>query len=275
MIGWLSEMLSHDFVRNALLGGSGIAVAAGLVGYLVVLRNQVFTGDALSHVAFTGTLAAFAAGVEPLLGLFLTTVVVAVAMALLGGTARSRDVAVGTVFAWVLGLGALFLRIYTTQRSAGNGSAGVTVLFGSMFALSAPNALVAVLVGAGVVMALLLIARPLLFASIDADVAAARGVPVRALGMAFLALAGVSVAESVQAVGALLSVGLMVTPAAAVYRVCSRPALAFALSALAALLCVWVGVVLGYAVQSVPPSVMVVAAAFLLYVLAHVVARPS
>ena len=188
VLDWIGDMLARDFVRHAFLGGTGIALAAGLVGYLVVLRNQVFTGDALSHVAFTGALAAFAAGVEPLLGLFGTTVIVALGMALLGGSARARDVVVGVVFAWVLGLGVLFLSIYTTSRSSTGGAAGVTVLFGSIYGLSLQQAVIALCVGIGVALLLGVVARPLLFASIDADVAASRGVPVRALSLLFLAL---------------------------------------------------------------------------------------
>jgi zinc/manganese transport system permease protein len=274
VIDWLQGMLSHDFVRHAFVGGTGIALAAGLVGYLMVLRNQVFTGDAMSHVAFTGALAAIAAGVEPLLGLFGTTVVAAVGMGLLGGTARGRDVVVGTVFAWVLGLGVLFLSIYTTSRSSANGLVGVTMLFGSIYGMSVRQAMIAALIGVGVAVVLLVVARPLLFASIDADVAASRGVPVRLLGLVFLALVGVTVAEAVQAVGALLSLGLMVTPAAAVQRVCTRPLIAFGLSAACAVLCLWLGLTLSYVWQRVPPSFMVVALAFAVYMCA-VAARPA
>jgi zinc/manganese transport system permease protein len=271
-VDWLQDMFSHDFIRHAFLAGTGTALASGLVGYLVVLRNQVFAGDALSHVAFTGTLAAFAAGVEPLIGLFGATVLVALGIGLLGGGARGRDVVIGTVFAWVLGLGALFLTIYTTTRSSGNGAAGVKVLFGSIYGLSGQQAVAGALVGVAVVVVLVVAVRPLLFASIDGDVAAARGVPVRALGLLFLALVGVTVAEAVQAVGALLSLGLMVTPAAAVQRVCSRPLAAFWLSALAAVLCLWAGLTVSYAAQRLPPSFTVIAVAFAFYVV--VVAAP-
>ena len=110
-------MLDHEFMRLALLAGTPIALACGLLGYFVVLRSQVFAGDALSHVAFTGALAAAAAGVDVRLGLFIATVTVAAAIGALGGRAHADDVVVGTVFAWVLGLGALFLSIVTASRS--------------------------------------------------------------------------------------------------------------------------------------------------------------
>jgi zinc/manganese transport system permease protein len=239
-----------------------------MAGHLVVLRNQVFTGDALSHVAFTGALAALAAGVEPLVGLFCTTVLVALGMALLGGTARGRDVVVGVVFAWVLGLGVLFLSLYTTSRSSSGGAAGVSVLFGSIYALSLQQAVIALGVGVGVAVVLGAVVRPLLFASIDPDVAASRGVPVRALSLLFLALVGVGVAEAVQAVGALLALGLMVTPAAAVQRVCARPLPAFWLSALLAVACLWAGLLLNNALPQLPPSFCIVALAFAVYLAA-------
>lgn len=273
VIDWIAGVLSQDFVRHAFLAGTGIALASGLVGYLVVLRNQVFTGDALSHVAFTGALAAFAGGVEPLLGLFGTTVLVAMGMALLGGSARGRDVVVGVVFAWVLGLGALFLSIYTSSRSSSGGSVGIAVLFGSIYGLSLRQAVIAAAAGVAVLLVLGAVARPLLFASIDGDVAASRGVPVRLLSVLFLALVGVTVAEAVQAVGALLALGLMVTPAAAVQRVCARPLLAFWLSAAAAVLCLWLGLLINNAAPQLPPSFLVIACAFALY-LAAAAARP-
>ena len=133
-------MLDHEFMRLALLAGTPIALACGLLGYFVVLRSQVFAGDALSHVAFTGALAAAAAGVDARVGLFIATVAVAAAIGALGGRAHADDVVVGTVFAWVLGLGALFLSLVTASRSGSNGVAGVRVLFGSIFGLSVGQA---------------------------------------------------------------------------------------------------------------------------------------
>ncbi|TMK89473.1 MAG: metal ABC transporter permease, partial [Actinobacteria bacterium] len=163
----LAGMFAHAFVRNAFLAGTAIAVAAGLVGYFVVLRSQVFTGDALSHVAVTGALAALAFGADARVGLFAATILVGMAMALLGRQGRADDVVIGSVFAWVLGLGVLFLTLYTTSRSRSNGAAGVHVLFGSILGLSAGQARLAAVIAAGVVAALVVIARPLLFASVD------------------------------------------------------------------------------------------------------------
>ena len=142
-------MLGHEFMRNAFLAGTFIALACGLVGYFLVLRTQVFAGDALSHVAFTGALAAAAAGIDLRLGLFAATLAVALGMGAAGDRARADDAVIGSVFAWVLGLGVLFLSIFTTSSSGnGNGAAGVRVLFGSIFGLSAGDAWLAAVIGA-------------------------------------------------------------------------------------------------------------------------------
>ena len=115
------QLLSYDFMRHAVAAGTSIAVAAGLVGYFVVLRSQVFSTDALGHVAFTGGLGGLLLGLPLLAGVYLGTVAAALGMGSLGGRARGRDVAIGTLFAWVLGLGVLFLSNYTTRQSTSNG----------------------------------------------------------------------------------------------------------------------------------------------------------
>jgi zinc/manganese transport system permease protein len=265
------HMLSHPFVRYAFLAGSAVAAAAGLTGYFLVLRSQVFTADALSHVAFAGAMAALAFGADPRLGLFVATVGVAVGMGVLGRRGRPDDVVVGSVFAWILGLGVLFLTLYTRTGSTANSTASVTVLFGSVFGLSRSHALEAAAISAGIVVILLLMARPLLFSSIDGAVARARGVPVTALGLAFLALAGVTAAEATEVVGALLLLGLVAAPAGAAQRLTARPYRAMWLSALLALGAMWAGLALSYAVPTLPPSFAIIAAASAIYLLAALV----
>jgi zinc/manganese transport system permease protein len=264
-LGSLASILAHPFMRNAFLAGTGIAAACGAVGYFVVLRGQVFTGDALSHVAFTGALAALAAGFDLRLGLFGATVAVAVGMGVLGRSGRADDVVIGSVFAWMLGLGVLFLSIYTSSSSGANGTAGVSILFGSILGLSTDAARTAATVGVLVFAAVLAIARPLLFASLDEAVAAAEGVPVRALGVGFLALVGITAAETTQAVGALLLLGLLAAPAAAAHRMTARPFRALVLSIVLAIGAVWSGLVLSYVFPATPPSFAIVAAAVLFY----------
>lgn len=261
---WTSA-LGHPFFQHALLAGTAIAAAAGLTGYFMVLRAQVFTGDALSHVAFTGALAALALGYDLRIGLYAATIGVALLLGVLGSRGRADDVAIGSVFSWVLGLGVFFLTVYTTSRSAGNGGAGVNVLFGSLFGLSAAQALTAALVGAGICAAVLAVARPLLFATVDEAVAAARGVPVRLLGFVFLALAGACAAEATQAVGSLLILGLLAAPAGAAQRLTARPFHALALSAGLAVAEMWTGLALSYAIPRTPPSFAILATATAVY----------
>jgi len=255
----ISEMLSHDFMRNAYLAGTAIAAASGLVGYFVVLRSQVFTGDALSHVAFTGALAALAFGYDARIGSFAAVVAIAIVMAALGTRGHADDVVIGGVFAWILGLGVLFLSVFTTHHATGNSTAGVSVLFGSLFGLDHDRTLVAVTIALNVGAAVVVVARPLLFASIDATIASARGVPVRALGYAFLVLVGLTAAEATQALGALLLLGLLAAPAAIAQQLTLRPYRALFISTLVAVASMWIGLALSYWIPKLPPSFAIVA----------------
>jgi zinc/manganese transport system permease protein len=267
-------MFAHEFIRNALIAGSFVGLACGLVGYFVVLRAQVFAGDALSHVAFTGALAAAVFGLNILAGLFIATILGGIVMGLLGERARADDVTIGSLFAWTLGIGVLFLTIFTTQRSAGNGTAGVRVLFGSIFGLSTNDVRISILLASVASALVLAIARPLLFASLDGEVAAAAGVPVRALGLVFLAVLGLVAAQATQAVGALLLLGLLAAPAGAAHRISTRPYRALALSALFAVASIWLGLLFSYEFPSLPPSSMIIAAAVGIYILAVAATAP-
>jgi zinc/manganese transport system permease protein len=266
------DILSYDFMRNAFGAGTCIALAAGLVGYFVVLRSQVFTTDALGHAAFTGGLGGLLLGLNLLVGVFASTIVAALGMGALGGRARGRDVAIGTVFAWLLGLGALFLSVYTSGRSSTNGTVGVSVLFGSILGLQTTQTLVASGAGVATGLAMLAIGRPLLFCSLDPDVATARGVPTRLVTGIFLLLVGVTVAESVQAVGALMIFGLMVTPPAVAQKLTARPYAAIALSAGLAISFVWLGLTLAF-YTPYPTSFFITALAFATFLLVVLLER--
>jgi zinc/manganese transport system permease protein len=270
-------MLSHEFMRNALLAGSFVALACGMCGWFVVLRGQVFAGDALSHVAFPGALAAAAAGVDQRVGLFAATVAVGGGIGLLGrgmllargagagGSAPADDTAIGIVFTFILGLGLFFLTLFSIGSAGGAGIQAAHTLFGSIFGLGAGEARLAAVIGLAIVLLILVIARPLLFATLSPEVAAARGVPTRMLGVGFLALLGMVAAEATQAVGALLLLGLLAAPAAAAHRVTGKPfagvllAGAFAVGAMVA------GLMLAYAVPWLPPSTAVIAVAVAIY----------
>ena len=263
----IAHMLSHPFMARAFTAGTAIAAACGLVGYFVVLRAQVFAGDALAHVAFTGALAALAAGINLRVGLFVACIGFGIAMASLDPLGKADDVVIGNVFAWILGLGALFLSLYATSKHGGNGVAGVNVLFGSIFGLTSGQAEVASAIGVGLGVVILVMARPLLFASLDESVASARGVPVRFLGIAFLAIVGVTAGEATQAVGSLLLLGILAGPAGAAQLLSDRPWKALALSAVLSVASMWAGLTLSYAVPKVPASFAILSFASGVYLL--------
>lgn len=273
LLSGLVHMWGHDFIRHALIAGTAIAASAGLVGYFLVLRSQVFTADALSHVAFTGALVALTLGIDARLGLFVATIGVALILGMIGPRGRADDVTIGSTFAWILGLGVLALSIFTTEQSAGQGTAGVNILFGSIYGLDASATRTVVLIAVAVVAAGLTVARPLLFATLDEAVAAARGVPVRALGYLFLALVGATAAEATQAVGALLILGLLAGPAGIALRLTTRPYRAMGLASMIAVAAVWGGLSLSYAAPKLPPSFAILALVAVAYVGTVAVAR--
>lgn len=267
---WLDihVILSYDFMRQALLAGTILSIVTGLVGYFVVLRHQAFAGEALSDVALTGALGGAVLGINPFVSLICTTATVALIMGRFGERLRGRDVVVGTVLAWVLGLGALFLNLFNAKVSGmGTGMSGVTVLFGNILGTSTDQVRSIALVSVVAIIVLLLIMRPLLFASLDPDVAAARGVPVRTLGLGFMVLLAVTVSEATMAVGALLVFALLLLPAAIAYRIVSRPFAALALSAVLAVTFTWLGIAIGF-YTGYPSSVCISLLAFVSYVIA-------
>jgi zinc/manganese transport system permease protein len=277
-------MLSQEFMRNALLAGTPIAIACAVGGWFVVLRGQLFAGDALSHVAFPGALAAASVGIDQRVGLLLGTVLAAALIAVLGrgslslrggraGSMPSDDTAIGVVFTFILGLGLFFLTRYGMSSAGTGGIQAARTLFGSIFGLGAGEARLTAVVALVVVLALGVIARPLLFASVAPDVAAARGVPTRLLGVAFLVLLGVIAAVATQAVGALLLLGLLGGPAATAHNLTRSPAAGIALAILLALVACWGGLALAYAIPSLPPSSAIVCIAAAVYYLSVVASR--
>jgi zinc/manganese transport system permease protein len=270
-------MLSHEFMRNALLAGGFVALACGVCGWFVVLRGQVFAGDALSHVAFPGALAAAAAGIDQRVGLFIATVALAAGIGVLGrgavrggagtaaGGAPADDTAIGIAFTFILGLGLFFLTLFSLGSAGGAGIQAAHTLFGSIFGLDAGEARLAAVIGLATTVLVLGIARPLLFATLAPDVAAARGVPTRLLGVAFLGLVGLVAAEATQAVGALLLLGLLAAPAAAAHRITGRPFAGLVLAGGLAAAAMLAGLVLAYALPWLPPSTAVIGVAVAIY----------
>jgi zinc/manganese transport system permease protein len=234
-------MLEYDFMRNAFAAAAVVAVVAGMVGYFLVLRGQTFAGHALAHVGFTGATGAMLLGIAPLWGLVGATVAAGVGMGCMGERLAQRDVAIGLVLTLSLGFGLLFLHFFTafaTQATA--------LLFGNV--LGVDGATVWTLAGLGAVSlaALAVISRPLLFASLQPELAEAKGVSLRLYSTLFLAIVALATAGCAQIVGVLLVFTLMVGPAAAAQRLTSRVGSGVLLAALLALAEAWLGIVLAY-----------------------------
>ena len=257
----------------SLLAGTAIAAASGLVGWFAVLRAQVFAADAMSHFAFTGAVAAVASGLNPLFGLFALTVGCALILAGLGGRSRVDDVTIGVAITWVLGLGVLALSVIDHHGAGGAGATAAIALFGDITAIDTQHAQIAVGIGGLVIAVVIVIARPLMFATIDGVVARTRGVPVVALGLVFLlALAGVA-AEATQAVGALLLLGLVAAPAGAAHRLTARPYLGMAISVVIGMASVWIGLAISTQVPQIPASSAIVGIAAACFAAARVPGR--
>lgn len=266
-------MFAHAFVRNAYLAGTFIALASGVVGWFVVARAQLFAGDALSHVAFVGAIGAAVVGVDERLGLFALTLVVAAALAALGGRGRADDAAIGTVFAWILGIGVLLIVLLATSDLGGAGVTTTNALFGSIYSLSAGASVLAAGIALAVTIAVAAVTRPLLLTTIDTEQAAARGVPVRLLGLGILLALAVVTAEGTQAVGALLILGLLSAPAGAAHRLTANPYAGVVISSVVAVAATWGGLALSYQISSLPPSSAIIGLAAAAFAIASLVPR--
>ena len=245
-------ILTSAFMSNALIGGTIVALAAGLIGYFVVVRRTAFAAHALAHIGFPGATGAVLLGVPVIVGLAVFCVGGALVIGVLGKRAADREVVTGTVLAMAMGLG-LFFNSLATKSS----STITNVLFGNLLAISGDQ-----LVSFAVLLLVLglsvgVIYRPLLFASVNPLVAEAKGVPVRALSMMFMALLGVTVTMAVQAVGTLLLFALVVTPAATAIMLTPRPVMAMAASTAISLSAVWLGLGAS-AMFNLPPSFPIV-----------------
>jgi zinc/manganese transport system permease protein len=246
------EILWLSFMQNALVGGTIIALAAGLIGYFTVVRNTAFAAHALGHIALPGATGAVLIGMPVAFGLGIFCVAGALVIGALGKRATDREVATGTVLAMAIGVGLFFNSLATK-----NSRTMTNVLFGNLLAMSREQlwsfagllALLTVSIG--------FIYRPLLFTSVNAPVAEAKGVPVRALSIIFMTLLGLTVTMAVQAVGTLLLFALVVTPAATAIMITPRPGIAMAITTIISLLSVWLGLGLS-AMLNVPPSFTIV-----------------
>ena len=234
-------MLTYDFMQNAFAAAGIVAVLCGSVGFFLVLRAQTFAGHALSHVGFTGATGSILLGLSPFWGLIALTLAAGIGMGLLGRRLHQRDVAIGIVLAMSLGLGLLFLHFFTTYATQ-----ATALLFGNILGIDTATVWILLLLGVAAIAALAAIARPLLFASLQPELAEAKGVSLRLISVLFLTIVALAVAECAQIVGVLLVFALMVGPAAAAQILSTRFWFAIALSIALALFEAWLGLVLAF-----------------------------
>lgn len=234
-------MFDYDFMRHAFSAAAIVGILSGIVGYFLVLRGQTFAGHALSHVGFAGATGAVLLGVPPLAGLIAFTLLAGFGMGVLGDRLQGRDVAIGVVLSLSLGLGLLFLHFFTAYATQ-----ATALLFGNVFGVDLATVGVLLVLAVVSLLALAILARPLLFSSLQPELAEAKGVNPRVVSMLFLGIVALTTAACAQVVGVLLVFALMVGPAATAQRLTSRLGQGVALSAVIALVEAWGGIALAY-----------------------------
>lgn len=267
------HLLQYDFVQNAFLEGTLVAIMAAVIGYFVVLRAQAFAGEALADIGFAGAAGAAILGISSLLGMLGLTLLAALGMGALGERVRGRDIEIGMVLSFALGLGVLFLSIYI--QSGTNANAGVSILFGSILTVTRRDVIITLITSSATLLIIAFLFRPLLFASVDPEVAQARGVPVRLLSMVFLLLLAVATAEAVLVIGVLLVFALLIAPAAAAEQLTHRPLTAIILAVILGLVFTWGGLILAFVGTGhhLPASFYISAMAALTYFASVLIAR--
>jgi zinc/manganese transport system permease protein len=259
-----TQLLAQHFVHTALWAGAVAAVVSGAIGIFVVGRGMSFAVHAISELGFTGAAGALLIGIDPVIGILGGSLLVGLVLGLLSLRSRERDSAIGAVLAFGLGLGVLFLSLYQAYATE-----AVSLLFGSILEVSDAQLRNLVIVGAIVLLGLAVLYRPLLFSSVDPEIAAARGVPLRALSVAIFLLLALTAAEAIQVVGVLFVLTLVITPAAAAQRFTGRPGLALLLSVAIALVSTEGGILLSLA-KPWPTSFFIATIAFAFYVAARI-----
>jgi len=261
IISDLQVMLQYQFMQHAFEAGTVVALIAGVTGYFVVLRRSAFTAHAFSEIGFAGAAGAILLNIPPIAGLVLGSSLGGFAIAALGRRATNRDTQIGIVLAFALGLGLLFISLYT-----GYATEAYSILFGEILGISYGQVVLTVVAGVGIIAAVGFVYRPLLFASLDEDVAEAKGMPMLFLGMVFMLLVAFAVSFAVQVTGVLLIFSLMVTPAAAAQYLARRPAVAIAISVAIALGATWVGLFVAF-YENYPVSFFITGIVFGLYMI--------
>src|SRR2546425_3948877 len=259
----LQQIFYYPFMQHAYEAGTVVAIVAGIVGYFVVLRRSSFAAHSLSHIGFAGAAGAALFGISPVYGLLLFTTVGGSSMAVLSPKATYRDISIGTVLAFMLGLGVLFISLYT-----GYATAAYSILFGEILGISSSDVLLTLIAGLAILAAIAVVYRPLLFASLDEEVAEAKGLPTFLLGIVFMLLVAVATSIAVQVVGVLLIFSLMVTPAAIAQQLAKRPRRVIIISVAVALMTTWLGLFVAF-YEPYPVSFFMTSIVFVLYLLAR------
>ncbi len=257
----LQEILGYEFMQHAFEAGTVVAIIAGITGYFVVLRRSAFTAHAFSEIGFAGAAGAVLLGIAPIAGLLLGSSIGGLAIAALGRRAANRDTQIGIVLAFALGLGLLFISLYS-----GYATQAYSILFGQILGISSDQVLLTLGAGVAILASVGIIYRPLLFASLDEDVAEAKGLPMLFLGTVFMLLVAVAVSFSIQVTGVLLIFSLMVTPAATAQYLARRPRRAMIISMAIALGATWSGLFVAF-YTPFPVSFFITAIVFGLYLL--------
>lgn len=261
----LWDYLGQPFAQNALIAGTLVAITSGLIGPFIVTRKMAFAVHGTAELSFTGAAAGLLVADDPVIGALAGSLVVASAMGVLGVRERERDSAIGVILAFGLGIGVYLLSLYH-----GFATEATNILFGQIFGVSDRQLVLLLAVAIGVLVVMVILYRPLLFASVDPEAAEARGVRLRLVGIVFLFVLALTVTEAAQIVGTLLVLSLTITPAAAAQRLSARPAMVTALSVLFALLACDGGLIASLESTTVKASVLVTAFSFGIYVLARV-----
>lgn len=254
------DILQYTLIQNALLAGVIVAVVAAVMGYFLLVRGLTFAGHALPNIGFAGAAGAVLLGLDPMIGLFIFTIGAGVGIGLLGREVNERDTSIGVIMTFALGLGLLFLSLYS-----GYATLVYNILFGQIIGISQQDVLITAGASLATLLAMLLLFRPLLFSSFDPEVARARGVPVRLLSIAFLVLLAITISLAVQVVGALLVFTLLVGPAATASRLVSSPWRALALAILLGVSYTFLGIYLAAENTLWPVSFYIAAISFGVY----------
>lgn len=261
----LHTMWQYAFMQHAFEAGSVVAIVAGIVGYFVVIRRLAFAAHALSHAGFAGAAGAVLININPLFGLLIFTGGGGLAMAALGKKAASRDVQIGNVLAFMLGLGVLFISLYK-----GYATEAYSLLFGEILGISSGDVTLTWIAALVIISAVAVLYRRLLFTSLDEDVAEARGISMLGMNIIFMLLISLAVSISVQVVGVLLIFALLVTPASIAQRLTQHPLQGIGVSVAVALAATWIGLFTSYYVPY-PVSFFIVSVVFAAYLIVRLV----